>query len=69
MTRAAEGAEDSAVAAEATRVVEELPVAGDKMDLLKELVAKLEHAFSDRLVSVVLYGSAASPEHQDRFAD
>lgn len=39
------------------------------MELLKELVAKLEHAFSDRLVSVVLYGSAASPGHADRFDD
>ena len=48
---------------------EERPVAGDKMDLLKELVAKLEHAFSDRLVSVILYGSAASAEHADRFSD
>jgi hypothetical protein len=44
-------------------------VAGDNMELLKELVAKLEHAFSDRLVSVVLYGSAASPVHADRFSD
>jgi predicted nucleotidyltransferase len=39
------------------------------MELLKELVTKLEHAFSDRLVSVILYGSAASPEHADRFSD
>jgi hypothetical protein len=30
------------------------------MEDLKELVTKLEHAFSGRLVSVVLYGSAAS---------
>ena len=44
-------------------------MAGDKMDLLKELVVKLEQAFSDRLVSVVLYGSAASPAHADRFSD
>jgi predicted nucleotidyltransferase len=57
------------------RAAEVLPVdgndhvAGDKMELLKELVTKLEHAFSDRLVSVILYGSAASPEHQDRFSD
>ena len=29
------------------------------MDELKELVAKLENAFHDRLVSVILYGSAA----------
>jgi hypothetical protein len=39
------------------------------MELLKELVGKLEHAFHDRLVSVVLFGSAASPEHVDRFSD
>ncbi len=32
------------------------------MDELKELTAKLEHAYQDRLVSVVLYGSAASAE-------
>jgi hypothetical protein len=51
------------------RVVEARPVAGDKLELLKELVAKLEQAFSDRLVSVILYGSAASPEHVDRFSD
>jgi hypothetical protein len=44
-------------------------VAGDNMELLKELVSKLEHAFSDRLVSVILYGSAASPVHTDRFSD
>jgi hypothetical protein len=71
---AVEGAVDSAALAVAARAAEVLPVdgdnrAGDKMDLLKELVSKLEHAFSDRLVSVILYGSAASPEHQDRFSD
>jgi predicted nucleotidyltransferase len=44
-------------------------VAGNNMELLKELVAKLEHAFSDRLVSVILYGSAASPDREDRFSD
>ena len=44
-------------------------MAGDNVDLLKELVAKLEHAFSDRLVSVILYGSGASPVHADRFSD
>lgn len=32
------------------------------MDELKELTAKLDHAFQDRLVSVILYGSAASAE-------
>jgi predicted nucleotidyltransferase len=50
-------------------VAEALPVAGDTMELLNELVAKLERAFSDRLVSVILYGSAASPDRADRFSD
>jgi predicted nucleotidyltransferase len=39
------------------------------MDNLKELVEKLEHAFQDRLVSVVLYGSAASGNHDPKFSD
>lgn len=39
------------------------------MDQLKELVAKLERAFSGRLVSVILYGSAASGSHHDKLAD
>ena len=41
------------------------------MDELKELVAKLEHAYQDRLVSVVLYGSGASPSgnHNPNFSD
>lgn len=39
------------------------------MDALKELVAKLENAFSGRLVSVVLYGAAATPGWSDRFSD
>ena len=41
----------------------------DKMDELKDLVARLERAYSDRLVSVVLYGSAASGDYQDKFSD
>ena len=44
-------------------------VAGDNVELLKELVTKLERAFSDRLVSVVLYGSAATAVRPDRFSD
>ena len=60
------GSADLAVEARAAEV---LPVAGDNVDLLRELVAKLEHAFSDRLVSVILYGSAASPAHADRLSD
>jgi predicted nucleotidyltransferase len=39
------------------------------MEELKELVTKLERAFHDRLVSVVLYGSAASGEHHGKFSD
>jgi hypothetical protein len=39
------------------------------MDELKELVTKLERAFHDRLVSVVLYGSGASEDHHAKFSD
>jgi hypothetical protein len=39
------------------------------MDELKELVTKLERAFHDRLVSVVLYGSGASADHHAKFSD
>lgn len=39
------------------------------MDELKELVTKLEHAFHDRLVSVVLYGSGTSVNHHAKFSD
>jgi hypothetical protein len=59
----------AARAAEARLVAGNNRVAGDNMEILKELVTKLEHAFSDRLVSVVLYGSAASPVHADRLSD
>ncbi len=37
--------------------------------LLRELVEKLQKAYGDRLVSVVLYGSAAAGDHQPRFSD
>ena len=37
--------------------------------LLEQLVAKLQSTFGDRLVSVVLYGSAAASDHQRRFSD
>ena len=36
------------------------PLAEDIMDELKELLTKLERAYNDRLVSLLLYGSAAS---------
>ena len=44
------------------------------MDELKELVAKLERAYQDRLLSVILYGSGASldherPDHHGKFSD
>jgi predicted nucleotidyltransferase len=39
------------------------------MDDLKELVTKLERAFHDRLISVVLYGSAASGDPHTKFSD
>ena len=39
------------------------------MDDLKELQSKIEYAFHDRLVCLVLYGSAASGEHDARFSD
>ena len=40
---------------------------GDK--LLTQLVEKLKAAFGDRLVSVVLYGSAVTGDHQPMFSD
>ncbi|HLX42858.1 MAG TPA: hypothetical protein VKR43_05465 [Bryobacteraceae bacterium] len=39
------------------------------MDELKELVGKFERSFHDRLVSVVLYGSAAGEDHHTKFSD
>ena len=44
-------------------------MAGNSMDELKELIAKLEHAYQDRLVSMVLYGSGASGDHNKNFSD
>jgi len=37
--------------------------------LLQQLVEKLQKAFGDCLISVVLYGSAASGDHHARFSD
>jgi len=39
------------------------------MDLLAQLVDKLRKAFGDRLISVVLYGSAASGNHHAKYSD
>jgi len=37
--------------------------------LVQQLVEKLQKAFDDRLVSVVLYGSAAGADHHAQFSD
>src|ERR1044071_1861498 len=37
--------------------------------LLNQLVEKLQKAFEDRLVSVILYGSAASGQYHPHFSD
>jgi hypothetical protein len=37
--------------------------------LLAQLVDKLQKAFADRLVSIVLYGSAAAGDHHAKFSD
>jgi len=37
--------------------------------VLAQLVEKLNEAFGERLVSVVLYGSAAAGDHQQQFSD
>jgi hypothetical protein len=37
--------------------------------LLQQLLEKLKKAYGDRLVSVVLYGSAATGEHHAKFSD
>src|SRR5215472_11553740 len=39
------------------------------MTELKDLTTKLERAFHDRLVSVILYGSAAGADHHAKFSD
>ena len=36
---------------------------------LGQLVEKLQKAFGERLVSVILYGSAASGDHQEKYSD
>lgn len=38
-------------------------------DRLKELVDKLRGALGDRLISVILYGSAAGDDHHGKFSD
>lgn len=41
----------------------------DMEDKLHELVERLKQAHGDRLLSVILYGSAASGEHKEHFSD
>lgn len=41
----------------------------DPMSELKELVTRLERSFHDRLVSVILYGSAAGEDHHTKFSE
>jgi hypothetical protein len=38
-------------------------------DLLQQIVAKLQHAYAERLTSVELYGSAAGSDHHPGFSD
>ncbi len=70
-----EAAEASAVSAAETRAAVEHPVTGSEailgnaMDELNQLQGKLERAFTDRLVAVILYGSGAAGEHDARFSD
>ena len=37
--------------------------------VVQQLVEKLQKAYGDRLVSVVLYGSAAAGDHQEKYSD
>jgi hypothetical protein len=53
--------------AEAIREVAVLPATGEK--LLSQLVEKLQKVYAERLISVVLYGSAATGDHQANFSD
>src|ERR1700679_86467 len=38
-------------------------------NVVQQLTDKLQKAYGDRLVSVVLYGSAAAGDHQAKFSD
>ena len=53
------------------RAAAEPPATGDETmeQRLKELVSKLTDALGDRLVSVMLYGSAAVGDHHANFSD
>jgi predicted nucleotidyltransferase len=66
-----EAAEASAVLAEGIRAEAERREVGEQImeDKLLELVDRLKHSQRERLRSVVLYGSAASGEHNEHFSD
>jgi hypothetical protein len=61
----------SAASAAAIPAAAALPAIGkDAMDkLLTQLIGKLQKAYGERLVSVVLYGSAAAGDHHADFSD
>src|ERR1039457_2011116 len=50
--------------------VGKVTIGKDAMDkLLTQLIANLQKAYGERLVSVVLYGSAAAGDHHAAFSD
>ncbi len=51
------------------RCVGKLVTAIDMEDKLQELVDRLKQAQRERLLSVILYGSAAAGEHNEHFSD
>jgi predicted nucleotidyltransferase len=61
---------DSADSAAAIRAAAELQATGSHMEkALTTLVEKLQKAYGDKLVSVVLYGSAAAGDYNGKFSD
>src|SRR5215813_14971101 len=70
MIRAAIPAVDSAGSAAAIRVAVARRAIGRDMErLLTELVDRLKKSHGERLISVVLYGSAAGDDHVVKFSD
>ena len=63
-------ADSAALAAAIPAAAAPRAIGKDPMDkLLSQLVGKLQKAYGDRLISVVLYGSAATGDHQGEFSD
>src|SRR6266702_4619771 len=70
MIPAATAAVDSADSAAAIRVAAARRAIGRNMELkLTELVDRLKKSHGERLISVVLYGSAAGDDHVVKFSD